>query len=158
MKHSLVSRLRRCMNANSEGNALIEMALTLPLAMLIMTGIFAFSVAIYQKLQLSEAVSNAGHYLATSRGDHDPCANAVNAITSGAPALTSSQIGVTLTLNGATLPSSCPGTGTTGASATFATAAGETVEVQTSYTAGLPVFGLPYTTVNIGTQLSEVVQ
>jgi Flp pilus assembly protein TadG len=158
MKHSLVSRVRRLIVADSEGNALVEMAVTLPLVMLVMTGIFAFSVAIYQKLQLAEAVSNAGHYLATSRGDHDPCANAVNAIDNGAPGLTASNISISMSLAGAPLPSSCPGSGTNGPSTTFSTAQGETVQVAAGYTTALPVFGLPFTSVNLGTQISEVVQ
>jgi Flp pilus assembly protein TadG len=158
MKTSLVHRVRTLLRSESEGSALVEMAVTLPLVLLIMTGIFSFSVALYQKLQLAEAVSNAGHYLATSRGDHDPCANAVNAVTSGAPALQSSAITITLTLGGTTLPSTCPGSGTSAASSTFSSANGQTVSVGAASATGLAVFGTNYSVVTLDTGLSEVVQ
>jgi len=48
------------------------MAVTLPIVMAVMTGIFSFSIALYQKLQLAEAVSNAGHMLVTDGGDNGP--------------------------------------------------------------------------------------
>ena len=60
MMKSVISRVRRFLHSDSEGGALVEMAVTLPLIMLIMTGIFSFSMALYQKLQLAEAVAAAG--------------------------------------------------------------------------------------------------
>jgi Flp pilus assembly protein TadG len=92
MKNSLVARVRRFINADSEGNALVEMAVTLPLIMLIMTGIFSFSMALYQKLQLAEAVAAAGRQLAVDRGSHDPCADVMNAIYNGAPGLSQTSL------------------------------------------------------------------
>ena len=84
---SEIARLRGLFGTDSEGGALVEMAVTLPIVMAVMTGIFSFSIALYQKLQLAEAVSNAGHLLATDRGDTDPCTTATNAVYAAAPGL-----------------------------------------------------------------------
>jgi Flp pilus assembly protein TadG len=158
MKHSLVSRVRSLLLSDSEGGAIIEIAVTLPLVMLIMTGIFSFSLALYQKLQLAEAVSNAGHYLAVARGDHDPCANAVADVIAGAPGLTANSIVVTMSLNGTALPQSCPGTLATDPSSTFASAQGETVTVGATYVTSLGVYQSQYSTLTLASQISEIVQ
>jgi Flp pilus assembly protein TadG len=158
MKHSLVSRVRGFLISDSEGGAIVEIAVTLPLVMLIMTGIFSFSMALYQKVQLAEAVSNAGHYLAVARGDHDPCASAINAVNSGAPGLTGNPIVVTLTLNGTALPTSCPGTAATDPSPTFASAQGESVTVGATYATNLAVYQNQYSTITLASQITEIVQ
>jgi Flp pilus assembly protein TadG len=102
------------LRSDSEGGALVEMAVTMPLVMIIMTGIFSFSLALYQKVQLTEAVSNAGHVLATDRGDNDPCATVTNAIYNATPNLKSSLLTIQITLNGAVQSpsSSCAAPGT----------------------------------------------
>jgi Flp pilus assembly protein TadG len=156
MKNSLVARVRRFVVSDSEGGALVEMAVTVPLVFLIMTGIFSFSTCLYQKIQLAEAVSNAGHYLAVARGDHDPCATATNSILNGSPGLSTSLLTVTLSQNGTTLPASCPGSGTNGASSTLIQ--GANVQVNATYQTGLAVYGTPYSSINLGSQITEVVQ
>lgn len=158
MKHSLVSRVRELLVSDSEGGAIVEIAVTLPLVMLVMTGIFSFSMALYQKVQLAEAVSNAGHYLAVARGDHDPCANAVADVSAGAPGLTANPIVVTLTLNGTALPQSCPGTKATDPSPNFASAQGQRVTVGATYSTSLGVYQSQYSTITLASQISEVVQ
>lgn len=42
---------------SDRGSALVELAVALPIVMLIMTGIFSFSIALNQKLVLTEAIS-----------------------------------------------------------------------------------------------------
>ena len=61
-------RVRTFLRSREEGGALVEMAVTLPIVMVIMTGVFSFSIALYQKLQLAEAVSVGGRQLAVARG------------------------------------------------------------------------------------------
>jgi Flp pilus assembly protein TadG len=154
----LLARMRRWFVSDSEGGALVEMALVLPLVMAVMTGIFSFSIALYQKLQLAEAVSNAGHLLVTDRGDNDPCTTATNAIYAGAPGLTQSKIILTYTLNGVGY-----GTGTTacaaGAGASNANmVAGKNAEIQATYACTLGVYGMRYSGCSIASQITEVVQ
>jgi Flp pilus assembly protein TadG len=155
---SLVSRLRGLFVSDSEGGALVEMAVTLPIAMAVMTGIFSFSIVLYQKLQLCEAVSNAGHLLATDRGDTDPCGSATAAIYAAAPGLTQSKLTLAYTLNGTNYGSgvtTCPGpSGATNANMV----ANGTAEVQASYTCVLGVYGTNYTSCSVATQITENVQ
>lgn len=79
-----------------QGSALVEMAVVLPLMMLILTGIATFSMALYQKLLLAEAVGSAGRYLAGERGQSDPCSDTWTALTTSAPGLTGSSISMTI--------------------------------------------------------------
>ena len=141
-----------------DGGALVEMAVTLPIVMAVMTGIFSFSIALYQKLQLAEAVSNAGHMLVTDRGDNDPCTTATNAIYAAAPGLTQSNIILTYTLNGNNY-----GTGTTACAAGAGAAnanmvAGKNAEIQATYGCTLGVYGMRYTSCSLASQITEVVQ
>jgi Flp pilus assembly protein TadG len=153
VKTSLVSRVRGLLSSDSEGGAIVEMAVTLPLVMLILTGIVSFSFVLYQKLQLAEAVSNAGHYLATARGDTDPCANAIAAVQNAAPGLSPSQLTISLTQDGTALPTSCP---TTPSSSTLVH--GSTASVSATYPTALSVYGSSYSSFNLVSQISEVVQ
>jgi len=155
MKSSLVSRVRSFVS-NCEGNAMVELGVTAPLALLVMSGIFGFSLLLYQKVQLAEAVGNCGRYMAVARGDHDPCANAVNAVYAAVPSLVQSNITISLSQNGSTLPASCPGPGTTGASTTLVQ--GATATVQVSYSTSLLVYGAHYGNMTLGSQIAEVVQ
>ena len=166
MKKSVFRAFHRLFHSDSEGGALVEMAVTLPLIMLIMTGIFSFSMALYQKLQLAEAVAAAGRQLAVDRGSHDPCADVTNAIDNGAPGLSQSTLnqGIVITINGTVEPSgSCPGSGTTGANADLSNAQGQNAQVQVTYPTTLSVVniwggGSNFGSVNLISQVTEVVQ
>lgn len=166
MKKSLITRLQRVFHSDSEGSALVEMAVTLPLIMLIMTGIFSFSMALYQKLQLAEAVAAAGRQLAIDRGSHDPCADIQNAIDNGAPGLSKSVLnqGIVVTINGTTEPAgTCPGSGSTGPNADLEGAKGQNALVQVTYPTTLSVVniwggGSNFGKVNLISQVTEVVQ
>jgi Flp pilus assembly protein TadG len=111
----LAARVRALLR--TEGSSLVEMALTLPVVLIIMTGIFAFSIALNQRLQLTEAVSSAGRVLAVDRGDTDPCTTASNAIYAAAPGLAKANLTISFTLNGVATTgtkgttTACPGTG-----------------------------------------------
>ena len=55
--------------SSNHGSALVELAVALPIIMFIMTGVFTFSVALNQKLVLTEAISAGGRFLAADVGD-----------------------------------------------------------------------------------------
>ena len=167
MKKLMFSRVRRFLRSDSEGGALVEMAVTLPLIMLIMTGIFSFSMALYQKLQLAEAVAAAGRELAIDRGSHDPCADITSAIDNGAPGLNQTTLnnGIVITINGITEPSgSCPGSGTTGSNTDLENAKGLNVQIQVTYPTTLSVVNVwgngtgGFSSLNLISQVTEVVQ
>lgn len=156
-QRTFLPRLRSRLRSNQEGSAVIEMAVTLPLVMLIMTGIFSFSMSLYQKLQLAEAVSNAGHMLAVDRGDHDPCATATNAIYNAAPGLSRTSLTIAITLNGnPETSSSCPGSGTTSPNTDLAE--GSNALIQVSYPSSLSVYGRNFGGFDLVSQVTEVVQ
>ena len=148
-------RFPEAVKSSEEGSTLVEMAVTLPLLMMIMTGIFSFSIAIYQKLQLAEAVSNGGHYLAVDRGDADPCKTVANAIYSAAPGLNQNSISLTFTLNGVSTGPTCPGA--SGAANANMVSAGN-AEVQASYPCSLSVYGASFSSCSIQSEITEVIQ
>ena len=136
-----------------EGSALVEMAVLLPVMMLIMTGIFSFSLLLFQQIQLTETVCNAGRYLAIARKDSDPCATVYNAI-NNAPGLGASPT-ITINQNGTAIPTTCPYNTTTGASYLIQ---GATVNVSVISKSSLAVYGFRPTTFNLGSQILEIVQ
>jgi len=158
-KHSFAARLRALMGSGTHGAALVEMAVALPPLLLLITGVAAFSTALAQKLELAEAVSNGGHFLATDRGDHDPCTSAYKAVDAAAPTLNSANIQLTITLNGVgTGPSatpSCPGaTGQPNANLVL----GGNAKIAATYTCSIRAYGYSYPGCGLSTSLTEVVQ
>jgi|GEM_PF-2035470 len=170
-KGSKSIRIRSLFVCREHGGSLVEMALVLPIIMTMLTGIFSFSVALYQKLQLAEAVSNAGRVMAQERGDTDPCATTASAIYAAAPALSKSNLTLTFTLGGTnssgtisggtayggtkgTAPT-CTAAGNGGASAMQA---GWPAQIQATYPCTLGIYGLSFASCNLGTLEAEVVQ
>ena len=103
----MIARWRR----EQSGSSLIEFALVLPVMLLVMTGIFSFSMALYRQEQLTQAVGAGGQYLQQIRtSTTDPCKDTYNAITSAAPALTGSSITLTITMGSTNVTgTSCAG-------------------------------------------------
>ena len=79
---SLGERVRARLRAsNKRGQSLVEMAVSLPLLLLILTGIMTFGIALNNYLTLTNAVEIGGQQLAVSRGQTtDPCNTAAQAI------------------------------------------------------------------------------
>lgn len=156
-KQSFVAWFRRFISSDNDGGALVEMAITLPIMMLIMTGIFSFSVALYQKEQLAEAVGNAGRQLAVDRGAVDPCLDAANAVYAAAPGLNSSKITLSITMGGTTTGGTCTNKG--GANNSLMPAGGN-AQLQASYPCILQVFGYANasSSCTLYSQVTEVIQ
>jgi Flp pilus assembly protein TadG len=117
-------RLRVLLRRGEEGQALVELALTVPAVMTILTALFAFALAFSNELTLTSAVGVAGENLIKTRNAlnsdgtavlTDPCAQALASIQGAAPSLNPANIGVTLTLNNGTpvTASTCPSAATT---------------------------------------------
>jgi Flp pilus assembly protein TadG len=152
MKQSL-TWMKRLLSSDTEGSALVEMAVVLPVTMAIMTGIFSFSLLLFQQIQLTETVSNAGRYLAVARQDSDPCATVYSTI-QNAPGLGANPT-ITITQNGTQIPTTCPYNTTTGTSYLIQSAS---VNVSVVSNSSLAVYGLSPTTFHLGSQISEIVQ
>jgi Flp pilus assembly protein TadG len=157
-KRPIGSKTQNLFRSNDRGSALVEMAVALPVMMMMLTGIFSFSMALYQKLLLAEALSSGGRVLAADRGDTDPCQAATTAIYTAAPALNPNNITLTYTLGGVSYSpgtTSCPGP--SGAANSNMTAGG-TAQIQATYPCSLSVYGVTYASCSLGTQITENIQ
>lgn len=95
------SRRVRVVPDNERGTALIELAFTIPVLMLLFTGICSFGIYLEQDMQLTDAVNVAGKQLAISRGNAtDPCNLVYNMVTASAPLLNPASMTFTFSFNG----------------------------------------------------------
>lgn len=150
---------------SERGGALVEMALALPIMLVMLTGIFTFSVALNQKLLLAEAVSNGGRVLALERGNNDPCADTTSAIYAAAPTLSKTSISLSYTLGGTNTSGTISGGTGYGTSCTAAGSggaaslqAGWPAQIQASYPCTLGVYGLNLGSCTIYANIAETVQ
>jgi Flp pilus assembly protein TadG len=139
---------------------MVEMALVLPVLLLVVTGILVFGLAFNNYLLLTEATSVGARTLAISRGETtDPCATAASAVYAAAPLLAAANLSFTFVLNGTTYtgPSCSSGSSTTGAAGNLKQGAYAVVTV--SYPCSLAVYGANYVPdCSLQSQIAELVQ
>jgi Flp pilus assembly protein TadG len=81
----IASVAKRVMRGDA-GDLLLEFAMTLPLLMMILTGVTSFALAFYSLQQLGNATVNAVQYVAEDQGiTSDPCATAQAKVTAALP-------------------------------------------------------------------------
>ena len=158
--HTWISRSGLRSQRGTEGGALVEIAVTLPLILFLMTGIFSFSVALYQKFALTEAVSAGGRAIAVGIDDSDPCQTAVAAMQAAAPLLTPSSMSITITIKQQTVATAtqvttgtCPSTGFSPSLGT-----GDQATVFASYPCTLGVYGVNFGSCQLNSQITETMQ
>ncbi|MGB8028902.1 MAG: TadE family protein [Terracidiphilus sp.] len=145
VSRALARRVKRALGIRSEeGASLLELALTLPVMMTILTGTVSFSLALYYLQQIGSATSGAAQQLAGEAGtftNGDPCAAAKSFITGALPSAAPSKLALTLTLSYAIAGQTTPGTYThSGTGSSFscsgapAMEAGYPVTVTVTYT------------------------
>jgi Flp pilus assembly protein TadG len=151
------SRLR---GNHEKGQAMVEMALVLPVLLLVVTGIFAFGLAFNNYVMLTEATSVGARALAISRGQTtDPCATASAAVYAAAPLLVPSNLSFTFVLNGTTYTgASCSsGSSTTGAAGNLVQ--GDNAVLTVTYPCSLAVYGANVApSCSLQAQMTELVQ
>jgi Flp pilus assembly protein TadG len=151
--------LRPC-TSNENGQAMVEMALVLPVLLLVVTGILTFGLAFNNYVLLTEATSIGARTLAISRGaTTDPCATTSSAVIAAAPLLTPASLSFTFVLNGATYTgTSCSsGSSTSGAAANLVQGANAIVTV--TYPCSLAVYGANYAPhCSLQAQMTELIQ
>jgi Flp pilus assembly protein TadG len=145
---------------NEEGQAMVEVALVLPLLLLVLTGIFAFGLAFNNYILLTEATTIGARTLAISRGaTTDPCATASSAVIAAAPLLTPANLTFSFSLNGVSYTgTSCSsGSSTTGAAANLVQGANAMVTV--TYPCSLVVYGGNYAPqCSLQAKMTELIQ
>ena len=163
---SLLRNFRSFLCSHEGGSALVEMALALPLSLMVITGIFSFSVALNQHEQLSAAVTAGARTMAAERGDTDPCAATAASIFAAAPGLSQASLTVTYTLGGTNssgtvtggtsyTTNSCTAAGNGGAAALQA---GWPAQVYATYPCTLGIYGVHLGSCTVKAKVTEVIQ
>jgi Flp pilus assembly protein TadG len=139
--HHVGGKVRASFARGEEGGALVEIALTVPVLLGVLTGICTFGIAYSNQLTLTQAVGTAGQYLAQIRTTStDPCSDVYTALKNAAPGLTPSKVTLTTTMNGtANNGTSCSGKQTE-------LIQGSTVSVYATYPCSLSIYNLSFAT------------
>jgi Flp pilus assembly protein TadG len=120
------------LNSYSEGSALVEMALVVPLMLVLITGMASFGIALNNYLMLSHAADVGARYIAINQGNFtngtttNPCAMAATQIQAAAAGIPAAQISYSITLTPtstgtSTTYTSSNGAGSFGSGSTCAT-------------------------------------
>ncbi len=97
-------RLKGLLNSDSEGGALVEMALVVPIMLTLITGMASFGIALNNYLVLSHAADIGARYVAINQGNFsngtttNPCAMAAVQIQAAAVGIPASQISYSITI------------------------------------------------------------
>jgi len=107
----VASIARHRSHRNEEGSVIAELAIALPVLMLLITGVFSFAAAYSNELTLTQAVGAGGQYLQQIRNTtSNPCKDVLTTIENSAPTLNPNNISLTLTMNGTSVSgNSCSG-------------------------------------------------
>ena len=130
------------LRSGEQGQAMVELTLTLPAMLMVLTAIFTFGIAFNNQVTLNNAVGIGGQYLSSIRSTtSNPCADTLTAIEAAAPNLTAANIGLTITINNGT-----PVSGGTcaGATSTLVAAQGDPVTVTATYPCFLSIMTPAY--------------
>ena len=132
-------RRRAALGRNEEGGALVELALTVPVMLGLITAIVTFGIAFSNQVTLTQAVGSAGQYLSQIRSSStDPCEDTYTALTNAAPGLSAASISLTTTLNGN------KNTGNTCSGKQTQLVQGGTVTVYATYPCTLSIYGVSF--------------
>jgi Flp pilus assembly protein TadG len=150
------------LGCGDEGQALVELALVLPMLLTVITGVLIFGIYEMQMLSLTEGVASAGRVLAVSAGAiTDPCAAAATAVHNAAPVLNTANLSYTITLDGhVQTGATCNSTTSSSPPASYL-ATGTNVTVQATFNAcSLKFYGINLTPggCSITQTITEVVQ
>ncbi|ADW68680.1 TadE/TadG family type IV pilus assembly protein [Granulicella tundricola] len=86
-----------------DGQAALELALVLPMLLLLVTGMCTYGLSLRSYMVLTDATNEAARQLAVSRGQTvDPCWTAAYSIINAAPSLNTNYMTLTISLNGNT--------------------------------------------------------
>ena len=150
----LDQRLLASLRAGGDGgSAAVEIAVCLPVLLLVVTGILTFGLALSNYMTLTNATSIGARALAISRGQStDPCLTTANAVYAAAPTLTKATLSFTFVFNG----TSYPGATCSNASALVQ---GLPAQVTVTYPCSLAVYGTNYApTCLLTAKTTELVQ
>jgi Flp pilus assembly protein TadG len=152
----VISRLR-----SEQGGSLVELALSLPILLIVLTGMVACANLFLSWFELTDGIDAGARAVALSRGNtSDPCSTAVNAVYKAAPGLLQSSLTFTITINpnGGTQESYTGSAATSCSSATLGSTGGGTVEVSATYPVPLTAYGIGNKSVSLPAATTELIQ
>lgn len=136
-----LSKRRLSLARNDSGQALIEVALSAPILLMMVFGILQFGIIMQRYVSLNDAVRSGARALAMTRGSADPCTTAANRLRSGAIGLDLTALNLTFTVNSNTygpgLTPACSGQGIT-------MTAGAEVMARGTYPCSAVIYGINY--------------
>ncbi len=175
-RRSLLTLLKRIWNSDSKGSAIVEMAVVLPLMLLLITGMMSMGVVLNNYLLLAHASDIGARYLALNQGQFtntatgNPCILAAKQIAAASTAIPANSISYSI---GITTPPPSPtttwyssnnGSGgyavTTGcgASGSGNLQSGGTVTVSVQYPIAPIIIFWSHHTINLTATTTEIVQ
>ncbi len=152
---------RGLLSARSEGGALVEFALVVPMMLLLMTGMFSIGIALNNYTVLTNGVSTGARAFALARGQSgvtDPCAYATQITQQAASSLKSSSITYSMAWTTTNSAGATVTTNYTNTCSGIALNAGDTVQVQATYPVPMIMYGWAPGTIHITGQSFEMVQ
>lgn len=122
----------------NEGQSMVEFALTLPIMLLIVTGICTFGIAMNNYLLLTDATNAGARQLSILRGQaSDPCATVVSTVKGAAPLLVANNLTFTFTIDGTTYNGNTCTAGATGLN----NSQGDPTTLKVTYPCTIKVYG-----------------
>jgi len=135
-------RILPLLRIGERGSALVEMALIMPMLLVLTTGIFVFGIAMNNYVTLTNAVSTGARTVAlNAQLTTDPCAVASSAIEAAAPGLDPNKMTFSYTFNGIPQSGTSCSSSSVDSGAALDLASGTTVSVTATYPLNLSVFG-----------------
>jgi Flp pilus assembly protein TadG len=153
----LLARLR---DGGEDGSSLIEFAVCMPVLLLILTGTFAFGIALNNYLMLTNATTIGAQQLSISRGQTtDPCATTSSAIIAASPLLKATSFNFAYVINGVSYSGTSCSSGSTTTGAAGNLLQGVSAKVTVTYPCNLAVYGANIVpNCSLKAQLTEMVQ
>ncbi len=136
------ARWKALVQHQEEGQSAVELALCLPIMLLVVTGITTFGVAMNNYILLTNSTNSGARMVALSRGaSTDPCSDLSKTVSTSAPLLKSSNLIYSLAITPSGSSSTTTYTGTSCTSAAAALTQNATAKVTVTYPCNLQVYG-----------------
>lgn len=132
---------------------MLEFAFTVPILLMLVTGIVSFGIVLQNSLVLTNAVNTGAQLLAASRGQTtDPCGTASAAIETAAPNLAAGSLSFTFVINGSSYSSTSCSSGASNMTQ------GASAEVKATYPCLFKIFETVMPSCTLSAQTTEIVQ
>ncbi len=135
--------VQTCFRRSDEtGSALVELAVCIPVLLMIVTGITSFGIALNNQITLTNAVEVGGRQLAILRGNStDPCSDVKTTIAAASTMLNSANLNYTFNLDGTTYSSTTTPSSSSCTAGAALLVQGKPMTVTVTYPCSLAIYG-----------------